>query len=86
MEYKVIRGFTDRVDNHKYAVGDRYPYRGFARKERVAELSSTRNRRGVILIEVAKKVVEAKVETKNETAEEETVESVGKRKKVKNNE
>lgn len=80
MEYKVIRGFTDRNDNHKYAVGDRYPYRGFARKERVAELSSVNNRRGVILIEAAKKVVEAKVETKDEPAEEEVIETAGKKK------
>lgn len=71
MEYKVIRGFTDRNDNHKYAVGDRFPYRGFAKKERIAELSSVNNKRGVILIEEAKKkVVEAKVETKEEVVEE----------------
>lgn len=80
MEYKVIRGFTDRNDNHKYAVGDRYPYRGFARKERVAELSSDKNKRGVVLIEAAKKVVEAKVETEEEPVEEDVFGTTGRRK------
>ena len=72
MEYKVIRGFTDRTDSHKYAVGDRYPYRGFAKKERATELSTSRNRRGVALIEVVNKAVKAepvKEEVVEETAE-----------------
>lgn len=81
MEYKVIRGFTDRTDSHKYAVGDRYPYRGFARKERAEELSTSKNRRGVALIEVVKKAVKAEP-VKDEVVEE-TEEPRSRRKKEK---
>lgn len=51
-EYVVIKKFTDKDDKHVYAVGDRYPYRGFAKKERLEELSSAKNKRGVPLIKV----------------------------------
>ena len=81
MEYKVIRGFTDRTDSHKYAVGERYPYRGFAKKERVAELSTANNKRGVALIEVVKKAVKA--EPVKEEVVEETTEPVVEEKKKK---
>lgn len=81
MEYKVIRGFTDRTDSHKYAVGDRYPYRGFAKKERAAELSTSKNRRGVALIELVKKAVKAEPVT--EEVIEETEEPRSRRKKEK---
>ena len=53
-EYEVIKKFTDKVDKHKYSVGDRYPYRGFATKDRLEELSSKKNLRGEPLIEVKK--------------------------------
>ena len=81
MEYKVIRGFTDRTDSHKYAVGDRYPYRGFAKKERAEELSTSKNRRGVALIEVVKKAVKAEPveEVEEATVEEATVEETKKK-------
>ena len=82
MEYKVIRGFTDRTDSHKYAVGDRYPYRGFAKKERAAELSTSKNRRGVALIELVKKAVKAEPvieEVKEEPIVEETTKKKGKK-------
>ena len=49
-EYIVIKAFTDKDDKHHYAVGDRFPYRGFAKKERLEELSTDKNRRGVALI------------------------------------
>ena len=71
MEYVVIRSFTDKDTQDKYTVGDRYPRRGFAKKERVEELSTVNNRRGVPLIE-AKSVKE----TVKETVPTEDVESV----------
>lgn len=62
MEYIVIKAFTDKDDKHHYAVGERYPYRGFAKKDRLEELSSDKNKRGVALI--AEKKAEKKAETK----------------------
>jgi hypothetical protein len=50
MGYVVIREFTDKEDKQKYKVGDRYPHRGFAKKERLEELSSKKNQRGEVLI------------------------------------
>lgn len=75
MDYIVIKAFTDKNDKHHYAVGDRYPYRGFAKKERLEELSSKNNKRGVPLIEEKKpekaaKVEVEKTEEKPEKAEE----------------
>ena len=68
MEYIVIKAFTDKDDKHHYAVGDRYPYRGFAKKERLETLSTKNNKRGVALIaekkaEKSKKAEAEKVET-----------------------
>ena len=54
MEYIVIKSFTDKDDKHKYKVGDRYPNRGFAKKERAEELSSRKNLRGEVLIKALK--------------------------------
>lgn len=62
-EYVVIKKFTDKDDKHRYAVGERYPYRGFAKKERLEELSTKNNRRGEPLIK-------AKDEKKSEAVEE----------------
>ena len=85
MEYVVIRSFTDKATQQHYAVGDRYPHRGFANKERVEELSTVNNRRGVILIEAksekkagkpSKKPVEAPVEAEVETTAEVSEEAV----------
>ena len=53
-EFVVIKKFTDKDDKHKYAVGDRYPYRGFAKKERLEELSTSNNRRGEPMIAIKK--------------------------------
>ena len=50
MEYVVIRSFTDKNSQVHYAVGDRFPHRGFASKDRVAELSTVNNSHGVALI------------------------------------
>ena len=50
--YKVVKAFTDIKDNnHVYLAGDKYPREGVvADEKRVAELASTQNRRGEVLI------------------------------------
>lgn len=50
--YRVVRRFTDLQDGGRpYEVGSRYPRTGVkVTKERLEELSSDRNRRGVALI------------------------------------
>ena len=74
-EYVVVRGFSDKNDNgRKYAVGDRYPYRGFASKARIEELSTSNNLRGKVMIalkeepqiDVSQIIVEDKPLTKKE--------------------
>lgn len=62
MEYVVIKKFTDKEDKHHYTVGDRYPYRGFAKKERIDELASSANKRKepMIMAKDAEKPVEKK--------------------------
>lgn len=84
MEYVVIREFTDKDDKRKYLVGARYPYKGWAKKERLEELSTDKNRRGIPLIapkEAEKEVVEETTEKPVEKAEKS--ESVKKRKVAK---
>ena len=51
--YKVIKSFTDLQDNnYAYYVGDKFPRNGVeVDAERIAELSSDKNRLGVPLIE-----------------------------------
>ena len=51
--YKVIEFFTDLHDNeHPYEVGDVFPRDGVeVTTERLGELASTSNRRGIQLIE-----------------------------------
>ena len=51
--YKVIKDFTDLQDgNVVYLAGDKYPREGAEpSKERIAELSSDKNKIGVPLIE-----------------------------------
>lgn len=51
--YKVIKSFTDLQDNnYAYYVGDAFPHDGVeVDAERIAELSSDKNRLGVPLIE-----------------------------------
>ena len=51
--YRVIKAFTDLQDNnHAYSVGDTFPHNGVdVDAERIAELASDKNRRGVPLIE-----------------------------------
>lgn len=71
-EYVVIKKFTDKDDKHVYAVGDRYPYRGFAKKERLEELSTKNNLRGIVLIKAkdAKKTESEELEKKTSEREE----------------
>ena len=51
--YKVIKSLTDLQDNnYAYSVGDTFPHNGVdVDAERIAELSSNKNRLGVPLIE-----------------------------------
>lgn len=51
--YKVIAYFTDLQDNGRvYRAGDTFPRRGLAvTDERIAELSSDKNKRGKALIQ-----------------------------------
>lgn len=51
--YKVIKSFTDLQDNnYAYYVGDTFPHNGVeVCAERIAELASDKNRRGIQLIE-----------------------------------
>ena len=72
MDYIVIKAFTDKNDGHHYAVGERYPYRGFAKKERLEELSTKNNKRGVALI--AEKKAEKPKKAATEKVEAEKVE------------
>ena len=85
MEYVVIKSFTDKETQEHYAVGDNYPHCGSADDNRIAELSTVNNRRGVILIEAksekkaekpSKKPVEVPVETEVETTAELSEEAV----------
>ena len=52
-KYKVVNLFTDLQDNgYAYHVGDTFPHDGMIVSEkRLSELSSTKNRRGIVLIE-----------------------------------
>ena len=51
--YRVIKSFTDLQDNnYAYYVGDTFPHNGVeVGAERIAELASDKNRRGIPLIE-----------------------------------
>lgn len=53
--YQVIKDFTDlQDDNHIYRAGDKYPRKGKGKKERIAELMGSENKRGEPLIEEVK--------------------------------
>ena len=64
--YKVIKHFTDLQDkNHPYYVGDDFPREGLkVTKERIAELSSSNNKRREPLIALATSQDELKEEPK----------------------
>ena len=63
--YEVVTGFVDLQDNNYiYRTGDSFPRAGVdVSKERIAELASTSNKCGVVLIK-ATKVEEPVVEIK----------------------
>ena len=67
--YKVIKSFTDLQDNnYAYYVGDTFPHNGVdVDAERIAELASDKNRRGVPLIE---EVAENPKRTRKKKSEE----------------
>lgn len=51
MKYVVVKDFTDKNDKHVYRAGDTFPREGVeVSEERVAELTTTANMRGEILI------------------------------------
>ena len=68
-EYYVIKKFTDKEDKHKYAVGDRYPFRGFAKKERIEELSTKNNLRKEPLIKAKAEAKKAESVEEKKTSE-----------------
>ena len=67
--YKVIKKFRDMQDGlHAYSVGDTFPHNGVeVSAERIAELSSDKNRLGVPLIE---EVAEKPKRTRKKKVEE----------------
>ena len=67
--YKVIKSFTDLQDNnYAYYVGDTFPHNGVeVGAERIAELASDKNRRGIPLIE---EVAEKQKRTRKKKDEE----------------
>ena len=67
--YKVIKYFTDLQDNnYAYYVGDKFPHNGVeVGAERIAELASDKNRRGIPLIE---EVAEKPKRTRKKKSEE----------------
>lgn len=72
MKYVVVTDFTDKIDKHIYRTGDEFPRSGVeVSAERVAELTSKDNMRGVVLI---KAVQERKIQPeKKETSKVEEV-------------
>lgn len=61
MKYRVVKMFVDLKDNNRqYNVGDSFPRVGLVvSKERLEELSTSKNRRGMALIEAVKEAEEA---------------------------
>lgn len=52
MSHVVVKDFKDlQDDNYIYRVGDKFPHKGRAKKERIEELSGSDNLRGEPLIE-----------------------------------
>lgn len=70
--YKVVKAFYDLKDkDYLYSVGDTFPHDGKKVDEnRVAELSSNRNKLGVSLIELIPEKPEKKAKKSVEKAEE----------------
>lgn len=64
MIYKVVEFFTDIQDgDHAYHTGDIFPRDGVeVSEERIAELASTENKRGIVLIEAVETPQKAEIE------------------------
>lgn len=69
MKYEVIKHFTDLTDGrHPYNVGDAFPREGVkVSDERIRELASSKNRRGIALIKEVAPVQQASEEPKKKT-------------------
>lgn len=83
MRYKVIKFFMDGQDgNHSYIPGNIYPREGLTpSEERIAELASTKNRLGEILIEPVQSTAQKKEEEKPAEVIEEQAAKPKKKKK-----
>lgn len=71
--YKVVKFFTDLQDNkHPYNVGDVFPREGVeVSEDRLKELSTDKNKRGVVLIEEVVEDTEEEIPAEEaETTEE----------------
>lgn len=71
--YRVTEYFTDLQDgNHAYNVGDTFPREGVTvTADRIKELSTSANRRGIALIEEVRGAEETATISENETVEPE---------------
>ena len=69
MKYLAVKSFTDTQDKgYKYHTGDNYPRAGYTpTADRIEELSTDKNRRGMPMI----KAVEEKAEPKKATPKKE---------------
>lgn len=81
MMYRVVRHFTDLLDNnHKYTEGDVYPREGYTPSEdRIFALSTSANKQRTVLIEAIAEsadTTEDVAETVAEVAAEETADVV----------
>lgn len=85
--YKVVKAFADLQDNkHVYAVGDTFPRGGVeVSKERVAELASTNNKCGTILIERVENC-EIHAESEKSKVVEQVIKNKSKQSKKRNKE
>ena len=83
MQYKVIKFFMDGQDNNRsYIPGNIYPREGLTPSEdRIAELASTKNRLGEILIEPVQSTAQKKEEEKPAEVIEEQAAKPKKKKK-----
>lgn len=73
MKYRVINYFTDLQDGeHPYNVGDEFPRNGkTVTADRIKELSTDANRRGIALIEEVRGAEETTTISEKETVEPE---------------
>lgn len=86
--YKVIKRFKDlKNNNHIYKVGDMYPIKGYEpTDERIAELSTKKNKSGFILIKELKETIpETEPETTPETEPETELKKTKNKKNTKEN-